>query len=71
MVSSLFIIIIIIGSAALGGPWPSEATVARKNLYPGHLPANFYNPVSLRLPLPRQSIFILVGHVLVDPRICP
>jgi len=36
------------GSAALGGPWP-QTNVAR-DLYPGHPPANFYNPVSLRLP---------------------
>ena len=50
-------------------PWvgfgPPEANVA-SDLYPGHPPANFYNPVSLRLSLPRQSILISVGHVLVD-----
>jgi hypothetical protein len=59
------IIIIIIGSTALGGPWPPQADVA-SDLYPGHPPANFYNPVFLRLPVPRQSILISVGHVLVD-----
>jgi hypothetical protein len=43
--------IIIIGSTALGGPWPPSANVT-SDLYPGHPPANFYNPVSLRLPPP-------------------
>jgi hypothetical protein len=59
------IIIIIIGSAALSGPWPPQANVA-SDPYPGQLPANFYNPVSLRLPLPCQSVLILVGHVCID-----
>jgi hypothetical protein len=58
-------IIIIIGSTALGGPWPPQAKVAGA-LYPGLPPSNFYNPVSLRLPPSRQSILISVGHVLVD-----
>jgi hypothetical protein len=58
-------IIIIIHSTALEGPWPPQANVA-SNLYPGHLLGNLYNPVSMRLPLPRQSILISVGHVLVD-----
>jgi hypothetical protein len=57
--------IIIISSTALGGSWPSQENVA-SDLYPVHLPANFYNPVSLSLPLPYQSILILVGHTLVD-----
>ena len=61
----LIIIIIIIDSTALGGPWPPQANVAT-NLYPGHLPANFQNPVSLRLPVPCQSFLISVGQVLVD-----
>ena len=61
----IIIIIIIIGSTALGVPWPPQANVASA-LYPGHPPANFYNPVSLRLPLPRQSILISVGRILVD-----
>ena len=34
--------------------------------YPGHPPANFYNPVSLRLPSPLRFILISIGHVLVD-----
>jgi hypothetical protein len=59
------ITIIIIGSTALGGPWPPRANVA-SDLYPGDLPANIHNPVSLRLPLPRQSILILVSQVLFD-----
>jgi hypothetical protein len=57
--------IIIIGSTALVGPWPTQANVT-SDLYLGHLPANFYNPVSLHLPLPRQSILISVSHVLFD-----
>jgi hypothetical protein len=61
----IIIIIIIIGSTALGGPWPPQTNVA-SDLYPGHPPANFYNPISLRLPLSRQSILISVGHVVVD-----
>ena len=36
------------------------------DLYPGHPPTNFYNPVSVCLPLPRQSNLISVGHVFVD-----
>jgi hypothetical protein len=59
----IIIIIIMIGSTALGGPWPSQANVA-SDLYPGHPPANIYNPLSLRLPLPRHSILISVGHIL-------
>jgi len=55
-------IIIIIGSTALGGSWPSQANVASV-LLPGHPLANFYTPVSLCLP-PRQSILILVACVL-------
>ena len=62
----IIVIIIIISSAALDGPWPSQANFARKDIYPGHPPANFYNPLFLLLPLPRQSSFILVRHVLFD-----
>jgi hypothetical protein len=63
--TSIIIIMITIGSTALGGPWSSRANVA-SDLYPGQPPANFYNPLSLRLSLPRQSILISVFHVLVD-----
>ena len=59
------IIIITIGRTALCGPWPPQVNVA-SDLYPGHPPDNFYNPISLRLSLPRQNILISVGHVLVD-----
>jgi hypothetical protein len=58
-------VIIIIGPATLGVSLPPQANVA-SDLYPGYPPANFYNPVSLRHPLPCQSILISVGHVLVD-----
>jgi hypothetical protein len=58
------IIIIIIASRALGGPRPSHANVA-SDLYPGHPPANFYNPVFLRLPQTRQSILFYVVQNLV------
>jgi len=57
--------IIIIGSTALGGPWLPQANVA-SDLDPGHLPANFYNPVALCFLLPHQSILILVSHILID-----
>jgi hypothetical protein len=56
--------ITIIGSTALGEPWRPQANVA-SDLYPGHLPANFYNPVSLRLLIPHQSILLSLLHVLV------
>jgi len=36
----IIIIIIIIGSTALGGPWPPQANVT-SDLYPGHPPASF------------------------------
>jgi hypothetical protein len=57
--------VVIVGSAALGEPWPSQANIA-SNLCPWQPPANFDNPVSLGLPLPRQSILISVGHILLD-----
>ena len=59
----IIVIIVIIGSTTLGGSWPSEENFASV-LYPGLPPANFYNPVSLRLPLPCQSTLISVCHVL-------
>ena len=61
----IIIIIFIIGSTALTGPWPPHEN-ATGDLYPVHLPAKFYNPVSLPLPLPRRSILILVGRILTD-----
>ena len=61
----ILLICIIIGSTALGGTWPPQTNFAT-NLCSGHPPANFYNPFTLRLPIPRQSILISVGHVLVD-----
>ena len=54
---SIIIVIIIIGWALAN---------ITSDIYPEHPPHSFYNPVSLRLPLPRQSFLILVGHVLVD-----
>ena len=65
MKGKIIIIIIIIISEALSGPRPPQGSVV-SDLYPGLPPANFYNPVSSCLPLPRQSILISVGHVLVD-----
>jgi hypothetical protein len=47
------IIIIIIGSTALGGPWPPQANIT-SDLYLGQPQANYYNPVSWLLP-PNQS----------------
>ena len=55
----------IIGCTVLGRPFPPQVNVA-SDLYPGHLPSNFYKPASFRLPLPRKSISISVGHVLVE-----
>jgi hypothetical protein len=54
LIWGMMTIIFIIGSTALGGPWPPQANVA-SDLYPGHPPTNIYNPVSLPLPLPRQN----------------
>ena len=62
------IITIIVGSTALGGLWSPQTNVA-STLCPGNPHAIFYNPVSLRLPLLRQSFLISVGHVLVDSRV--
>jgi hypothetical protein len=49
---------------------PVWALVSSSNVasdhYHGHPPANFYNPVSLRLHLPSESILVSVGHVLDD-----
>ena len=59
------VVVVVIGSTALCRSWSPQAHVT-SGLYPGQPPANFYNPFSLRLPLPRQSILISVGHVLVD-----
>jgi hypothetical protein len=59
------IIVIIICSTALAGSWPTQANVA-SDIYPWHMPANFYKQVSLRLPRPSQSILISVRHILVD-----
>jgi len=61
--------VIIIGSTALGGPWPPQANVA-SGLYLGHPPATFYDPVSLHLPLPCQFILISVGHILMLLNCC-
>jgi len=65
MIMMMMIMMMIIGSTAVGGPWPPQANVV-SDLYPGQPPANCYNPVSLHLPLPRQSILISVGHVVMD-----
>ena len=51
---------ITISSTALGGSWLPQAIVA-SNLYRGHPPADFYNPVSLCLPLP-PSIHLDFGR---------
>ena len=59
----IIIIITIIVSTALGGPWRPQANVAGDPRQPS---LNFCNTVSLSLPLPRQFILISVGHVLVD-----
>jgi hypothetical protein len=57
--------IVIIGSTALGGPWPPHKIVA-SDFYPGQPSSSFYSPASLSLPPTRHSILISVGHVLVD-----
>ena len=60
-VKPVLFIIVNIGSTALGGPRPPQANVAT-NLYPGNLPANFYNPVSLCLPPPCRPLCIASCH---------
>jgi len=65
MIIITIIIIVVVGSTALGEPWSPQGNIA-SDLYPRHPPANFYNSVSLRLSPPRQSILISVGHVIVD-----
>jgi hypothetical protein len=57
--------IIIIGSTALGGPWPNQANVTN-TVHPVYPTGSFYNPIPFRLPVPSQSILISVGHVRVD-----
>jgi len=42
----IIIIIIIIGSTTVGGPWPPQANVA-SDLYSGHPPAQFLQPIFL------------------------
>jgi len=56
MKGKIIIVVASVDSTALGGPWPLKQMS----------PANFYNPVSLCLPPPRQSILISVGHVVGD-----
>jgi hypothetical protein len=56
----------IIGSTALVWPWPPQANFA-SDLYPAHQPANFYKPISLRLPLPRQSTASVVWWLACWP----
>ena len=41
-----------------------SARIFASDLYPGHPPTNFNNPVSFRLHLPWESILVSVGHVL-------
>ena len=60
-VKSPLFIVINIGSTAIGGPWPPQANVTI-DLYPGHLPASFYNPVSLCNHLPHRSLCIASCH---------
>ena len=61
----IIVTITIIGSTALGGPWPPQANVA-SDFYPGQPSTNFYCAASLRLSSHRQSILISIGHVLFD-----
>jgi hypothetical protein len=56
---------IIIGSTALGGPWPPQANVA-SDFCPGQRSTSSYSPAFFLLPPRHQSILISVGHVLVD-----
>jgi hypothetical protein len=37
------------------GPWPPQANVA-SDLYPGHPPANFYNPVLASFSTPSINL---------------
>ena len=60
-VKSLLFIVINIGSTAIGGPRPLRAKIA-SGLYPGHLPASFYDPVSLCIHLPHRPLCIASCH---------
>jgi len=53
-------------SSSVLQPWVGLVANVASDFYPGQPPANFYNPVSLRLPVPLQSILISVSHVLAD-----
>lgn len=55
--------VIIIGPSALDGSWSPQTNVASE-LYPGQHPLNFYDPFSLRLPLPCLPILISIeAHI--------
>jgi hypothetical protein len=59
----IIIIITMIMITALIGPWPPQANVA-SFLYPGHAPLQFLPPRFHASFCTRQSILILVSHVL-------
>jgi hypothetical protein len=66
----IVIIIIIIGSTALGGPWPPQANVA-SDIYPGHPPANFNNPVSYVFFYPFNPSLFRSATSSLTSIICP
>ena len=53
-----------------GGLWRPDENFTSV-FSPGQPTANFYNPVSLRLPLPHQTILISVAMSSVTSRVCP
>jgi hypothetical protein len=58
--------IIIFGSTALGGHWPPQANLTIE-LYPGHPPAKFYNPVcSVSLAAELRVLFHVVTEMSVQ-----
>jgi len=59
-----------LSSTAAQQPWVGLGHLKQMSpvTTPGHLPFNFYNPVSLCLSLPRKSILISVSHVRIDLR---
>jgi hypothetical protein len=61
----IIVVVVVVDSAALGGPSPPQANVAQRSISwaaASHFPQSSF----LVSSLPRESILIPIGHVLVD-----